>query len=387
MQECGENPLYPQGGTWMYDRAGWCPGAPATVQNLDITPFINVGVDSTTDIDYNIDQDPYGNYITEIFFVEYGAPNFTNDASLEEIIAPNIFKLNTRFNPICGEPVIRIKNNGENPLESVTITYGVQGEDSYSYTWTGNLAFLEQEIITLPAIEVGNYYQGPTSFEVSLSEANGGADQYEFNNNLTSEFEPAPIHEEQMVIQFKTNNRPFENSYKVFDTAGNVMFERDFDDSNTTYIDLINLPQGCYELVVYDTGGDGMNNWPSNHGNGIIRLKNLSGSTITYLERWFGETIKYRFRNDAALSTPEQTNSLFSVHPNPTDNAFTVSLINATEAFSMEVFNITGMSIYKEENMDPSNNTVDVSSYSSGVYLIYLKTQSGTTQVKKLIVN
>ena len=78
-----------------------------------------------------------------------------------------------------------------------------------------------------------------------------------------------------MVIDFKTNNRPFENSYKVFDTAGNVMFERDFDDSNTTHTDLINLPQGCYELVVYDTGGDGMNNWPSNHGNGIHPFKKL----------------------------------------------------------------------------------------------------------------
>jgi hypothetical protein len=387
MQECGENPLYPQGGTWMYDRAGWCPGAPATVQNLDVTPFINVGVDTTTEIDYNIEEDPYGNYVTEIFFVEYGAPNFTDDASLEEIIAPNIFKLNTRYNPTCGEPVIRIKNNGENTLESVTVTYGVSGETPYTYTWTGSLDFLEETVITLPAIEVSNYYQGTTSFEATLSEPNGTQDQYEFNNSLTSEFEPAPIHQEQMVIQFKTNNRPFENSYKVFDTAGNIMFERDFDDSNTTYIDLINLPPGCYELVVYDTGGDGMNNWPSNHGNGIIRLKNLSGSTITFLERWFGETIKYRFRNDAALSAPEQANSLFSLHPNPTDSVFTVSLINATESFSMEIFTITGSSIYKEKGMDPSNNTVDVSSFSSGVYLIYLKTQHGTTQVKKLIVN
>ena len=39
-----------------------------------------------------------------------------DDAALEEIIAPNIFKLNTRFNPTCGEPVIRIKNNGEKPI-------------------------------------------------------------------------------------------------------------------------------------------------------------------------------------------------------------------------------------------------------------------------------
>jgi hypothetical protein len=387
MQECGENPLYPQGGTWMYDRAGWCPGMPATVQNLDITPFINVGEDTTTDIDYNIDQDPYGNYITEIFFVEYGSPNFNNDASLEEIIAPNIFKLNTRFNPTCGEPVIRIKNSGENPLESVTVTYGISGETPYSYTWTGALAFLEETVIILPAIEVSNYYQGSTSFEVSLSEPNGDVDQYEFNNSLTSEFEPAPIHQEQLVIEFKTNNRPFENSYKVFDTAGTIMFERDFDDSNTTYTDLINLPPGCYELVVYDTGGDGMNNWPSNHGNGIIRLKNLSGSTITLLQRWFGETIKYIFRNDAVLSTEDQVNSLFSVYPNPTDNAFTVSLVNSSDPFSMEVFNISGMSIYKEEEMSPTNNSVDVSSYSSGVYLLYLKTANGNTQVKKLIVN
>ena len=300
---------------------------------------------------------------------------------------PNIFKLNTRYNPTCGEPVIRIKNNGESTLEAVTVTYGVSGETPYVYTWEGSLDFLEETVVTLPAIEVGNYYQGVTSFEATLSEPNGTQDQYEFNNSLTSEFEPAPIHQEQMVIQFKTNNRPFENSYKVFDTAGNIMFERDFDDSNTTYLDLINLPQGCYELVVYDTGGDGMNNWPSNHGNGIIRLKNLSGSTITYLERWFGETIKYRFRNDAALSSPEQANILFSVHPNPTDSAFTIALINSTESFSMEIFNITGSSIYKEKDMDPSNNTIDVSSYSSGVYLIYLKTQSGITQVRKLIVN
>jgi hypothetical protein len=51
------------------------------------------------------------------------------------------------------------------------------------------------------------------------------------------------------------------------------------------------------------------------------------------------------------------------------------------------VFNISGMSIYKEEEMSPTNNSVDVSNYSSGVYLLYLKTANGNTQVKKLIVN
>ena len=25
-KDCGNNPIYPQGGTWPFDRAGWCPG-------------------------------------------------------------------------------------------------------------------------------------------------------------------------------------------------------------------------------------------------------------------------------------------------------------------------------------------------------------------------
>ncbi len=387
MQECGENPLYPQGGTWMYDRAGWCPGAPATVQNLELTPFINVGTDATVDIDYNIDHDPDGNYITEIFLVEYGTPNFTNDASIEEIIAPNIFKLNTRFNPICGTPIVKIKNTGEAALTSLDISYGVEGGPNYNYEWTGSLPFLEEAIVALPAITMEDYYDGITDFNVSISSPNGQGDEYEFNNSLTSQFEPAPIHTQQMVIDFTTNNRAFENSYAVFDAGGNVLFERDFDDGNTTYTDLINLPPGCYELVVYDTGGDGMNNWPSNHGNGSIIIKNYDGTTITSLERWFGETIKYSFRNDAALNVDEEATVLFAIHPNPTDTVFEISAINTTQAYSLKLYNVAGKLLHDEIVTNTTNHNVDVSRLSTGVYLVYLQSNEGITQVQKLLVN
>ena len=389
MQECGENPLYPQGGTWMYDRAGWCPGTPATVQNLDITPFINVGTDNSIDIDYNIDHDPNGNYITEIFFVEYGSPNFNNDVSLEEIIAPNLFKLYTRYNPTCGKPIIKIKNTGENTLETVTINYGVEDSDVYTFEWAGSLAFLEEVIVNLPAIEVANYYEGLTNFVVTLSNPNGTVDQYEFNNTLTSQFEIAPIHEQQMIVEFRTNSRPFENSYKVFDTNGNVVFERYFEYRNTTHNDLVNLPLGCYDLVVYDTGGDGMNNWPRNHGDGLIRLKNYNGSTITTLEKSFGESIKYSFRNDAVLavlSVEETKNVVFSIHPNPVNDAFTISMLNSTDSFSIELYSITGKLFYKEDIANATNHTVDVSNLSYGVYLVHLKGENGVTQVQKIIV-
>ncbi|EDM45289.1 hypothetical protein SCB49_05767 [unidentified eubacterium SCB49] len=387
MQECGENALYPQGGTWIYDRAGWCPGEPATVQNLDITSFINVGSDTTVDVDYDIDHDPDGNYVTEIFFVEYGAPNFTNDASLEEIIAPNIFKLNTRFNPICGEPIVKIKNTGEATLTSLDITYGVEGGSSYTYEWTGSLPFLEEEIVSLPAVAMQDYYDGVTDFTVTLSNANGQGDEYEFNNTLTSQFETAPIHEQQMIVEFTTNIRYYENNYVVYDTAGNIVFERDFDTASTTYTDLINLPPGCYELVVYDSGGDGMYNWPSNHGNGSIVLKNYDGTTITTLENWFGESIRYSFRNDAVLGTDDQAMQLYTLHPNPAKDAFTISVLNSTEAYSLKVYNVTGKLLHEEFVTDTTDHNVDISKLSTGVYLLHLDAENGSSQVQKLIVN
>ncbi|MEI6899614.1 MAG: LamG-like jellyroll fold domain-containing protein, partial [Bacteroidota bacterium] len=33
---CGINPLYPQGGTWLYDRANWCPGAEVSTKDFEL---------------------------------------------------------------------------------------------------------------------------------------------------------------------------------------------------------------------------------------------------------------------------------------------------------------------------------------------------------------
>ncbi|NOR86235.1 MAG: hypothetical protein GQ527_01360, partial [Bacteroidales bacterium] len=300
IQECGENALYPQGGTWFYDRAGWCPGMPVTEQNLDLTPFINIGVDEEVNVDYNVEYDPYGNYVTEIHFVSYDEPNFTNDASIEEIIAPSDFKLNNRFNPICGNPIIRIKNTGADILNSLTIEYGIVGQEVYTYNWVGSLSFLDEEIIQLPTINVDDFYDTDEySFNVSISDPNGTTDEYEHNNVNRSSFELAPIHDFQMIVWFKTNNRAYENSYEIFDTDGNVVFVRDNLEANTLYEDTLNLDPGCYEFIAYDEGGDGMYDWPSGHGNGYIKLRKADGSALVTLENWFGEYIRYNFVNTA----------------------------------------------------------------------------------------
>ncbi len=116
IDECATNALYPQGGTWIFDRAGWCPGAKVTERHLEITPFI--AADSVI-LDYNCDYDPYGRYSVTSYLFSYGEPNFTLDAAVEDIMAPNKRKIFGRFNPMCGKPEIKIKNTGSTPLTSV----------------------------------------------------------------------------------------------------------------------------------------------------------------------------------------------------------------------------------------------------------------------------
>ena len=49
--ECSNNPIYPQGGTWPIDRAGWCPGQATDLREDFITNF---SPGQTHEYDYSI---------------------------------------------------------------------------------------------------------------------------------------------------------------------------------------------------------------------------------------------------------------------------------------------------------------------------------------------
>ncbi|RMH70154.1 MAG: T9SS C-terminal target domain-containing protein [Gemmatimonadetes bacterium] len=55
--DCPQNPCSPQGGTWIYPRAGWCPGASVIPWDVDLTPAVTPGEEYV--LDYNIE--PYFN--------------------------------------------------------------------------------------------------------------------------------------------------------------------------------------------------------------------------------------------------------------------------------------------------------------------------------------
>ncbi len=385
--ECGENPLFPQGGTWFYDRAGWCPGMPAVTQNIDITPYIS-DTDTEVDIDYDITHDPYGNYVTEIFLVQYGDYNFVNNASLEEIISPSNFNLNKRFNPMCGKSRIKIKNNGAAPLTSLHIDYGIYNNENATYEWTGNLEFNEEEVIILPPLGYMNYLNNSNQFYVEISEPNGEADEYEYDNSKVSSFEIVPSYPPELVFRLRTNSRPQQNRYEIYDIEGNSIFSNELEQANTVYSDTLTFQKGCYEFVIYDTQGNGMNNWPEGDGNGAILIHDKQGPLLKFMERWFGHSLRQSFAVEADVAVPEIAKSDFNIWPNPSKGSFHFRLqdLNSNK-FYLTVYSLTGKTLfskqYTKENTSAYN--LDLSALPAGIFSV--KIIAGTkTYHQKIII-
>ena len=152
-KDCGYNPIYPQGGTWPFDRAGWCPGTKVDEYENELTPFVKPG--DTISIDYEIE--PYldngekeGEFRISHQLFSYGSPNFMNDAEIIDIIVPSSKSAFSRFNPTLSNPKIIIKNAGAYDLKQVEIHYGLKHRRKSVYHWYGHLKFLEEEKVFLP---------------------------------------------------------------------------------------------------------------------------------------------------------------------------------------------------------------------------------------------
>jgi hypothetical protein len=388
---CDLNPLYPQGGTWVYDRSNWCPGAEVWTYDFELTPFITPG--SAAILDHDVQ--PYSAtsgwhyYQIEDQIVTYGAPNFTNDASLETILSPSNDQMYQRFNTICTHPKIKIKNNGSNNLTSLTITYGMNGATPSVYNWTGNLKFEENAEVTLGEM---NWAQGATYFTVTLSNPNGLADEYSPNNSRISKYNYPALMPANFIVTVKTNVNAWETEYALKDAAGNIIFERNNLDANTIYRDTVNLATGCYEFRVTDSGEDGLTFWANtSQGNGYARFNSMTGGILKSFGAEFGGEIYQQFTVGLTNNTQEyifEKNQVLRAYPNPTNSLLYVTLDLPKRSNGMlSIIDIMGNVVYHEtiNNKIADSFEIDMSQLSAGVYQVILNTDAGVSSQKVIL--
>tara|TARA_Y100001934_G_C12372071_1_gene786947 strand:+ start:2015 stop:3679 length:1665 start_codon:yes stop_codon:yes gene_type:complete len=305
-KDCGNNPLYPQGGTWPFDRAGWCPGTTVDEYDFELTPYVEPG--ESISLDYGIE--PYSDngekngffYMTHQLF-SYGAPNFDIDVELVDIISPTDKQKYNRLNPNLNHPKIIIKNNGKFDLRSIEVHYGLKKRKKTIYKWHGKLEFLEQTIIILPK---PNWFglKKNQEFEVLLKRPNQTQDQNISNNKLITRIPIPMIFPNNFYMSLKTNdiNRARENSFTISDNDGKVLYSGENFSDSTNYNYDIRLKNGHYEFLFKDLREDGISlHWwnrgsPDKIGiNGEIVFTDINGNTIHKFNPDFGQEIRFNF--------------------------------------------------------------------------------------------
>jgi len=391
--ECAANPIYPQGGTWVYDRAGWCPGAVVDTREYEITPNVTPG--QTIDLDYSLpaaSNTGDSRYRVNNQLVAYGPPNFTLDAAVNYIKSPTNRVEYERLNPVCNQPVVAIRNTGSTTLTSLDITYGRLNGNLSTYQWTGSLAFLQSAEVTLPQPDWLS--SNTNQFIVILSNPNGGTDQYGHNDTLINDFTPTVMLSSDLVFECRTNNNGSHTNYTLKDSQGNIVILRNGLAANTIYRDTVNLPADCYTLQLNDLGDDGLSWWANTaQGTGYFRIKKASnGATIRPFNADFGDNIYLQFTVNYALPVtevaPGEAGPL-TIYPNPAresvNAAFTLPI--GTGA-TLSLTNALGQVLHSEQIISVSSEqriTLDVSSLESGWYHVIL--QSGKEKsVRKLSI-
>jgi hypothetical protein len=329
--DCGFNPVFPQGGTWLYDRANWCPGSEAWTHMHEL-PLASGS--STLNLDIDLDNYAWSGtqtpgYIWSSVLVTYGGFNISLDAEIAEVRKPNADYNHARINPSCSAPEVVLRNNGGAVLNSCTIAYGIGDGPTCYYAWSGSLAYGESETVVLATPNFSGVDLSDPEFWVRVEGPNGGVDEVSWNDERRVRFEVPPLYPNQFVVWLRTNAAFNETSWRILDDLGNTVAERSsFDGAYTIHEDTVDLPNGCYTFEVSDSDEDGLSFFANSDGTGSLRLLNIGGGAVASFDSDFGSGIVQGFTAGLPLGAANSAESceLTGLAPEPdTDMDFWLS--------------------------------------------------------------
>ncbi len=392
--DCALNPVFPQGGTWPGAREGWCPGDLVKEHEFEITNFIS---GPTATLDYSITPVPAnnlgmggGNYVMDMQLIQYGPWSHQVDAEIYDILAPSSVQYYDRLNPMCHDPQVVVRNSGANTISSIVLNYSVAGGTSQSYEWTGNLSPDGRVAVKLP-IPSSSFWVGDGSnlFEVSIGGVNNGLDENAENDTMSSLFEIPKSYKTGTRFRLQTNNRPTENSVKVWDAQGNIVLNQGGFEANKKYDFKMDFPDGCYTIELLDAGDDGLSYWADpNAGNGYFRLLAPTiDAILAYFEPEFGRSIRFSFvlgmLSDQEDVDGEQPMVFFG--PNPAVDRLEIQTAGLSGPAELTIFDAMGRAVLQQKVQLPMSENVALPDLTSGIYLLRLRQDQWQHQEKVII--
>ncbi|MFT4060857.1 MAG: peptide-N-glycosidase F-related protein [Edaphocola sp.] len=424
--DCGINELYPQGGTWVYDRANWCPGAL-------VHPIYHSigGVGSGTSFNLQIAFEDYsvassfGSYKVAGRVIFYGAVNKSVDASLEEIVSPTNSAQQFRQNPSSNVPVIKVHNSGSTAITAMSIVYGLADSTQATYDWTGSIASLADATISLPALAsltnlANSEATGTFTFKAKIASVNGSADLDATNDSLATTFTATPKWPGVLVVNMQAGNitssasissgttADWLGSWKITDMDGTTIASRDGKTNNTYNDTVIFSTEGFYKLTITSDLCWGLHWWPydgtSSVKPGALWVKNLYGENLAMNGYTYaGSTLKdygahddfgceynqiFYIESAGSLGLGSQPSTgIAKVYPNPATDVINLDIDGATlsEPASISLVNVLGQVVYATTSSG-KHIAIDVSKLANGTYSLVYQI-NGVKKIEKVAIS
>lgn len=261
-------------------------------------------------------------------------------------------------------PKVKIKNEGQNTITSLAITYEING-DSHTYNWTGSIPALWDETIELP--EVSYTAQGTNTIVVSVPN-----DDNNSNNSFDTTFEEAPAGTGTVDMRLITDAYGFECRWNLQDSNGNTIQSGGPYPNNTTIEMRFNLTADCYTFNLIDTASDGGTRVTLTDHEGTI-LFNAIGN--------WGAQVSGEFNSNGVLGVNDTQLNDISLYPNPAST--TLNLKNAENA-NIQVFDVLGKLILSQENIS-MDEQINISNLENGTYFMKIS-KDDAVATKRFIV-
>ncbi|RLD85886.1 MAG: hypothetical protein DRJ07_02135 [Bacteroidetes bacterium] len=312
-------------------------GVTAMIQDMEVAAFVAEG-----------NQEVISGATVEPSFINLST---NNNAGLEKIVVAKI---------ICGNmvtPLVKIRNNGNNNLTSVDISYNVGGNTDSVHHWTGNL-----EPLKFAEFDLGEYEFTPVqtnSLNVEITSISGGVDEDESDNAITDSFDKSAEANNLVTLSLTTDQYANEISWKLFNSSGAEIGSGSGYSNNSTISETFHLDLDCYIFEIIDSYGDGGARYDLKDSDGLI----IHSSTGSYGK---GEDIPFK-----TITEVQTYSTTFNVTDgtNPIENAeinLTSFGTQTTDASGVAIFN----DVYPKNDIDYTITTTGFDSYSDRVSVI-----------------
>ena len=296
-------------------------------------------------------------------------PFFANEAGVSNISNAKSVSCSGVF-----EPKVMLSNYGANALTSAELEIWVYDELLKTVNWTGNLSTFASEKVELGEVNFDIEANQEKTLAVKIKSVNGVVDEASTNDIALYDFKGAPETVGKVLkLTIRTDNNPQETTWAVTKiTTGEVVLQGGpYDQANHNYTETLNITgDGCYDVTIFDAGGDGLTD-----GNGFYGLK--AGSTTLFSGGEFEDSESNEFSYEVTADIEESLDQATMVYPNPTSNLLNIVCEGEQK---VTLYNMAGQRVF--EGVANGWLQIDMKAFGAGIYAVQVGEETQRIVVK-----